>query len=168
MIVTEGEVGNLNSTDWQELATLYDTHAPIRVVRSKEPLTDVSTDPFAPAPGRGDELDVFAGDWQVPAQLRGTFAPLSGDHLGDGDPSDTPGAGSSAIRPSEDDITARAIRIFPTPPAITYALDPVPAAVTRSKPPPLRMGRRGRGLLERPNSEGHDTTSTGHAALHSE
>ena len=77
---------------------------------------------------------MFAGDWQVPIQLRGTFAPLSGDHLGDGDPGDTPGAGSSAIRPSEDDITARVIGIFPTPPAITLALDPVPAAVTRRVP----------------------------------
>ena len=134
MILTEGEVGNLNSMDWQELATLYDIHAPISVARSKEPLTDVSTDPFAPAPGRGDELDVFAGDWQVPAQLRGTFAPLSGDHLGDGDSSDTPGAGSSATRPSEDDITARVIGISPTPPAITLALDPVPAAVARRNP----------------------------------
>ena len=104
----------------------------------------------------------------MPAQLRGTFAPLSGDHLGDGDPIDTPGAGSSAIRPSEDDIASRVIGISPTPPAITLAFDPVLAAVIRRKPPPLRMGRRGRGLLERPNSEGHDATSTGHIAIHSE
>ena len=50
MILTEGEVGNLNSMDWQEPVTLYDIHAPISVARSKEPLTDVSTDPFTPAP----------------------------------------------------------------------------------------------------------------------
>ena len=88
-------------------------------------------DPFAPAPSTGEELDVFAGDWQVPTQLRSTLAPLGRDHLGEGDAVNTPGASSSTSRPSEDDVTARVIGLFPTPHTLSLALDSVPAAVTR-------------------------------------
>ena len=60
---------------------------------------------------------------------RSTFAPISRGHL-EGDAVHTPGGGSSSDRLS-DDVTAQAIRLFPTPPAISLDLDPVPAVVTR-------------------------------------
>ena len=131
MILTGSEIGHLNSMDWQEIAALYDIHAPLSAGRSKEPLADASTGPYAPAPGLGEELDVFEGDWQVPTQLRSTFAPLHRGHLGEGDAVDTPGASSSTSRPSDEDVTARVIRLFPTPPTLSLVLDPVPAVVTR-------------------------------------
>ena len=74
---------------------------------------------------------MFVGCWQVPIQARGTFAPLSRDHFGEGDAVDTPGASSSTSRPSDDDVAARVIGLFPTPPTLSLGLDPVPAAVAR-------------------------------------
>ena len=107
---------------------MYDIHAPISAGRSKDPLVDAFTDPHAPL-NLGVDLEVYAGDWHVPPMLRSTFAMISGGHL-EGDAVCTPGGGSRSDGPS-DDVTAQAIRLFPTPPTISLDLDPVPVVVAR-------------------------------------
>ena len=90
IVLTGSEIDHLNSMDCLEIAAFYDIHAPINAGRSTEPLAGAPTDPHALAPGPGEELEVFEGDWQVPTQLCSTFAPLHRGHLGEGDAVDTP------------------------------------------------------------------------------
>ena len=141
--------------------------------RSGLPPPGPSTDPAAPAPIEGDHGDLNPIDWQELANLCDAHAPISvieveAEYPADGFLIDTPDASSSSAVPSEQDIVARVVEVFPTPPAIVLALCPAPTPVVRSKPPPFRMGRRGRGLSQQPNSAGCSTTSLGQSATSSQ
>ena len=140
------------------------TRCACAVCSSGRPPPGPPTDPAAPALTDGDVDDLNHFDWHELANLYDIHAPTSvieveAEYPEEGFPRDTPDDCTSSAVPSELDIVARIVEVLSTPPALALALCTAPTPVVRSKPPPFRLGRRGRGLIQQPNSAGCSTSS---------